>query len=197
MKILIYTIRGVLLLCIAWLPFNSMAQGSLEEGTIESQFEYLNRISNNYEEYKVVKKYNMTKMQSNVLDTLNTFRKNLAQLSAELKARDEEIEQLKSEVAAAQEELESTIAIQESIPFLGANMHKSTYNTLMLGIIAVLGIGLLFFIYRFNASFRIIADTNKTLSETREEFEQHRRNALERERKLSRQLIDERNKRLV
>ena len=49
---------------------------------------------------------------------------------------------------------------------------------------------LLFFIYKYRNSNAITKQSNKSLAEIEEEFEEHRRNALEREQKVRRQLQD-------
>ena len=76
----------------------------------------------------------------------------------------------------------------------GIPMSKSGYNVLMWSIIAgLLGL-LLLFIYRFKNSNTITRNANKALAEIEEEFEEHRKVALEREQKVRRQLQDELNK---
>ncbi|GAL80099.1 hypothetical protein JCM19274_3669 [Algibacter lectus] len=76
----------------------------------------------------------------------------------------------------------------------GLQMSKSSYNVLMWSIIGGLLAFLLFFIYKFNNSNAITRAAKKSLAETEEEFEEHRKTALEREQKVRRQLQDEINK---
>jgi len=53
---------------------------------------------------------------------------------------------------------------------------------------------LLFFIYKFKGSNSSTRDAKHKLGEVESEYEEHRRNALEREQKVRRQLQDELNK---
>ncbi len=53
---------------------------------------------------------------------------------------------------------------------------------------------LLLFIYKFKNSNSITREANHNLAEIEEEFDDHRRTALEREQKVRRQLQDEINK---
>jgi hypothetical protein len=76
----------------------------------------------------------------------------------------------------------------------GMLMSKSGYNILMWSIIGGLLAFLLFFIYKYKNSNAITRDANKSLAEIEEEFEEHRKIALEREQKVRRQLQDELNK---
>ena len=76
----------------------------------------------------------------------------------------------------------------------GIQMSKGGYNALMWTIIAALLVLLMFFIYKFKNSNATTKQAKKTLLETEEEYEEYRRNALEREQKVRRQLQDELNK---
>jgi len=171
--------------------------GSLDSGSIESQFDYINSVSNNFEEYKVVRRANLAKIRANVTDSLKVFKDQLGTLNNQLTEQKNSIDQLNGSLSTSQAELQQALDMKDSFSFLGMFIHKSTYNTMMWGIVIVLGILLLFFMYRFKRNYSVTAEIKQTLEETREEFELHRRNTLERERKLNRQLVDEMNKRKV
>ena len=76
----------------------------------------------------------------------------------------------------------------------GMQMSKTSYNVLMWSIIGGLLALLIFFIYKFKNSNAITRKANHDLAEIEEEFNEHRRTALEREQKVRRQLQDEINK---
>ncbi len=171
--------------------------GSLDSGTIESQFEYINSVSNNFEEYKVVRRAHLNKIRANVMDSLKVFKDQLATVNSQLAEQQASTNELNSTLAASQAELQQALDMKDSFSFMGMYIHKSTYNNLMWGIVILLAVLLLFFIYRFKRSYAVTAEIKQTLHETQEEFELHRRNTLERERKLNRQLVDEMNKRKV
>ena len=149
--------------------------GSLNSGTISSQFDYLNRISNNFQEYKVVKKTNLDKIKSNVLDSLSVFEKNLSEIQQTVKNQQEKINQLESQITSTQIELEDALEARDSFFFLGIPIHKSLYNTIMWAIVAGLFGAFLFFLYQFSRSHKVIKVARKNLEETVEEFEQHRK----------------------
>jgi len=73
-------------------------------------------------------------------------------------------------------------------------MSKSGYNMLMWIIIAGLLALLVLFIYKFKNSNSVTKQAKNALAEIEEEFEEHRKVALEREQKVRRQLQDELNK---
>jgi len=78
--------------------------------------------------------------------------------------------------------------------FLGSLVSKGTYNIILWTIIGSLLLLLLFFIYKFRNSNILTQEAKTNLSELEIEYEDHRRRALEREQKISRQLQDEINK---
>ena len=171
--------------------------GSLDSGTIQSQFDYINSVSNNFEEYKVVRRSHLDKIRANVTDSLKVFKDQLVTINNQLTEQKSSIDQLNGNLNTSQAELQQALDMKDSFSFMGMYIHKSTYNTMMWGIVIVLGVLLLFFVYRFKRNYSVTAEIKQTLEETREEFELHRRNTLERERKLNRQLVDEMNKRKV
>jgi hypothetical protein len=77
--------------------------------------------------------------------------------------------------------------------FLGIPSTKSSYRVISWTLILSLLGGLLFFIFKFRNSNFLTQQAKSALEEMEQEFEQHRRWALDREQKLSRELLDERN----
>lgn len=171
--------------------------GSLDSGTIESQFEHINSISNNFQEYKVVRRTNLDKIKANVLDSLKVFKDQVGIVNKQLIEQKASIDQLNTQLTTSQTELQEALDMKESFSFLGMYIHKSTYNAMMWGIVILLGVSLLVFIFRFKRNYSVTAEVKQNLAEIREEFELHRRNTLERERKLNRKLVDEMNKKKV
>lgn len=168
----------------------AMKAGSLKSGTIASQFEYINSISNNFQEYKVIKRTNLDQLRSNVMDSLDVFKNQLVTLNQKLAEEESRMQDLEAQTENIQQELLSAQAERDSFSFLGMPIHKAVYNSLMWTIVALLGAALLFFLFKYSQSHKVIALARKDLGETVEEFEQHRKNTLDRERKLKRELVD-------
>ena len=167
---------------------------SLTEGTIDNQFEYVIRRSNSYQEFKVIKKTWLYELKAHTIDTLNAVHKELTDTQVKVKTQSSEIDQLKTELSGTKTNLEDTKKEKDSMALFGIQMSKGGYNGLMWTIIAALLGLLLFFIYKFNNSNAITKQAKKSLLETEEEYEEYRRNSLEREQKVRRQLQDELNK---
>lgn len=167
---------------------------SLNEGTIDNQFEYVIRRSNNYQEFKVVKKTWLYELKAHTIDTLNALHKELSDTQATVNSQSNEINQLKSDLSSTKTNLDNTNKQKDSMALFGMQMSKGGYNALMWTIIAALLALLLLFVYKFNNSNSVTKQAKRTLLETEEEYEEYRRNALEREQKVRRQLQDEINK---
>ena len=172
---------------------------SLNSGTIDNQFEYVLKKSGNFrgtngQMYEAVKLSMFNTLRTHTIDSLKTVYKDLANTQATVKAQGKEITDLKANLSETQITLENTNSEKNSMSLFGMQMSKTGYNVLMWAIIAGLLALLLFFIYKFKNSNAITREAKKTLEETEEEFEEHRKTALEREQKVRRQLQDEINK---
>ena len=167
---------------------------SLNEGTIDNQFEYVIRRSNNYQEFKVVKKTWLYELKAHTIDSLNAVHKELSDSQATINSQSNEITQLKSDLTTTKTNLENTINEKDSMALFGLQISKGGYNALMWTIIAGLLVLLLLFVYKFKNSNTITKQAKIALLETEEEYEEYRRNSLEREQKVRRQLQDEINK---
>ncbi|MBO3098508.1 tRNA (guanine-N1)-methyltransferase [Gelidibacter pelagius] len=167
---------------------------SLTEGTVDNQFEYVIQKSNNYQDYKVVKKTWLYALKAHTMDSLKAIRKDLVDTQSIVDSQVTEITTLKSNLSETQATLADTNEEKDNMALFGLQMSKSNYNVLMWSIIGALFALLLIFIYKFRNSNSVTRLAKKSLVETEEEFEEHRRTALEREQKVRRQLQDEINK---
>ncbi|HDZ13673.1 hypothetical protein LCGC14_1120240 [marine sediment metagenome] len=171
---------------------------SLEKGDIDSQFEYVYTKSGNYRSdgklYEVVRTISLDQLRKNVLDSLNGFNIRAAELKATISGNESTIGSLEKKLEDTTNSLASVTEEKDNMSFLGIAVSKGTYNAILWTVIAGLLILLLFFIYRFRNSNILTQEAKTNLSELETEYEDHRRRALEREQKISRQLQDEINK---
>ena len=173
-------------------------QLSLDGGTINSQFEYLYKRSGNYnadgKRYEVVRLINLNKLRQNVIDTLKEANENKASLKSTIATHETTIAGLNKQLEDTQGNLNAVTEEKDSISLLGAMVSKSTYNFILWTVIAGLLLLLLLFIYKFRNSNYLTQEAKTKLADLEIEYENHRRRALEREQKISRQLQDEINK---
>ena len=167
---------------------------SLDNGTIESQFDYLYRKSSSYQEYKVVKQTFYYKIKNNVLDSLKVLKNELASTKQLVETQNIEVNELKGALKTTNDNLTNVTQEKDNIKLLGIPLTKSSYNTILWSIITGLVLFLLFFMYRFKNSNSVTKQANKSLAEIEEEFFAFKTIALEREQKVRRELQDEINK---
>ncbi len=192
-----WTLLAALSVCAAQYAQDA-GEPSLDNGTIESQFEYIFDRSGNYNaegrRYEVVRRLELEKLRENVLDTLSATRNNARQLNATISGQNTTIENLNAKLDETSQQLEAVTEEKDSMSFFGALVSKATYNIILWTIIIGLLLMLLLFIYRFRRSNVLTQEAKIKLSDLENEYEDHRRRALEREQRISRQLQDEINK---
>lgn len=171
-------------------------KGSLTSGTIDSQFVYLYAISRTQDGIEHVRRPNLEQIRKNVADTIRTLTQAIAELKAKEGNRQTAVEAITDSLVQIQAELQTAQREKDSFSFIGISLRKSTYSLIMWGIVLLLATTLATFIYRFNQSHVVTRDTKKAIADLQNEFDQHRKKALEKEQKLKRQLQDEINKRL-
>ncbi|CAL2101317.1 conserved exported protein of unknown function [Tenacibaculum sp. 190130A14a] len=162
--------------------------------TVENQFKELYKKSNNYQIYKVVKKNDFLALQKSTLDSVKTLKKSITNKEKQINQHLGSIKGLQAKIDKLNSDLSTSIAKEDSISVLGIQLQKGTYNTLLWSIIIGLFSALAFFVYKFNNSNAVTKETRNSLLATEEEFEAHKKKAIEREQKLRRQLQDEINK---
>lgn len=170
------------------------AKGSLDVGTLKSQYEYLVEESNNYQEYKVIKKDWVARFGRSLSDTLDAREQELKGAASLAKMQVKTIESLKEQLTATRDSLNISMAEKSNMAWLGVDMQKSSYRLLMWSLIGILALLLivLFFVLRNNNA--VTRDAKEKFSNLDEEFNDFRKRSLEREQKLRRELQDEINK---
>ncbi len=177
---------------------NQQEDLSLDKGSIDSQFEFIYKKSGNYraegKRYEVVRVINLDKLRKNVRDSISAANSKASQLNATISSHETTISTLNKKLEDTASSLTSVTAEKDSMSFLGMQVSKGTYNGILWTIIFGLLALLLLFIYKFRRSNILTQIAKSNLSELETEYEDHRRRALEREQRISRQLQDEINK---
>ena len=171
---------------------------SLDGGSINSQFDYIYLKSGNYradgKRYEVVRTISLDKLRQNVIDTINVANKKATQLQGVINTQESTIASLNQKLSETTKNLTSVTDEKDSMSLFGAQVSKATYNIILWTVIFGLFILLLLFIFKFRQSNVLTQEAKGNLSDLESEYEDHRRRALEREQRISRQLQDEINK---
>ncbi len=167
---------------------------SEEDNSINTQFEEVIESSNNYQDYKVVKKYKLTQLQKNTVNRINGLNKEIEAYNETIKQQEAKIENLKSQLNSTKNDLNQVTQEKDEISFFGMPTQKGTYQTIMWIIVFILVLVLVFFIYQYKKSKVLTKEAKKNLADNEAEFDEYRKKALEKQQKLGRQLQDEINK---
>jgi len=181
-----------LLLLSATVSFSQ--ESTKDTNSIENQFDKIYRVSTTYQSYKVISKDSYQRLKLNVLDSLKSSKKIISEKDILLNVEKEHIENNKNLLAKTKTELDAALIKENSISFLGLQLSKVTYNLILWSIVIVLLLALCYFIFKFSRSNVLTKEAKHNLAEVELEFEKHRKNTLEKEQKLRRQLQDEINK---
>ena len=185
----------ILTLCMALPVYAQEADTAIEEtsNTLTSQFEALKKSSNRYEDYKVVKENKLNALWKNVEDSVQVLRTQITTLQQQLASQEQELKEIKGQLAQRGDELERSESQNATISFLGMDILKETYSTVMWSIVGILLVLMLGALYKFHSSNKITTRTQREHEALNEEFEEFRKRSREREIQIKRELQTERN----
>lgn len=181
----------ILLLTVCFALYILPAIAQQKTTTLEELFVDVIDKSNRYEEYKVVKIYKLNNLKKNVEDSIASIKKDLENAQGTIALQKSKIDTLTQSMSSLQTELNTSIENQDGINLFGALINKTAYKITVWGIIGLLVLVVLYLLFKFKNSNVITKAAKLKLTETDEEFETHRQQALEREQQLRRKLQDE------
>jgi hypothetical protein len=154
----------------------------------------LSRTRTSPDGYKMIAKYRLDELWKNVMDTLRKEKADKKNLQQKLNDQNKTVNYLKTEISGKEASLtENTNKVNE-IGVLGITFEKGTYNIMMWGIVAALTIALIIVVIRSGKSVGEAKHRTSLYNEIAEEYQAFKSKSVEKERKLARELQDERNK---
>ncbi|WP_298367284.1 hypothetical protein [uncultured Lutibacter sp.] len=189
-----HLIKILILLFITKISYSQAKKQFIDSGSVNNQFENLINNSNKYQDYKVVKLNWLLKLKSNVQDSLNASKKEIISSSNVINKQLKTIDSLNIALKHSKTEITELNTKIESISLFGLQIEKELFKTIIFSIIGILILLLGLFISKFNKSNSVTKQTKRDLKELEEEYDDHRKKALEREQKVMRRLQDELNK---
>lgn len=184
---LLRTVFAIIILILSGI-YCIQAQTSMPEvldtATLQQQLDYMKERMNIYNGYRAVRDDIFLKMNKNSLDSLNTAKSEISQLESALGTTKSEMASLEQTLQDITEERDLAIKNKNSLSFLGIQMNKALYNSIMWIIILALATLLTILFLMFKRSFRVTRQTSQDLEDTRVEFESYRQQSRERYEKL-------------
>jgi septal ring factor EnvC (AmiA/AmiB activator) len=156
----------------------------LDSASLEQQMEFLTERTRIYDNYRAIRDDIFLKMTRNSVDSLNREKLETARLNSELSERDQQISSLNGELDRTKEERDQAIRTKDSFVFLGIEIQKGLYNTIMwILVLGLIALGVVLFLM-FKRSFAVTNQTRKELETIQEEYEEYRKSSREKYEKL-------------
>ncbi len=152
----------------------------MDTATIESQLKYVTEKSNVYNEFRAVHEDVFRKLTKNALDTVIAEKRVIADLSDNLLDKSATIDSLNASLYETRGLLSSATDTKNKLMFIGIEMDKGFYYSIVYSTILILIILLIMGYLIFKRNMSAMRSTNKDLDEIKEEFEEYRRISRER-----------------
>ncbi len=170
--------------------------GSLDAGTIDSQYDYIWKSSNKYQDHKVVRAFKLNKFRDNVIDSLNALQLEIISLNSRIVSKNSSNRGLNTTIDTLNTQLIQAISEKESFSILGTSTSKPVFKSLFWTITFLLGFLLIFSFFRLKSKTSIAKEARSNFSMLEHEFEDFKKRSREKEQVLARQLQNEINKSL-
>lgn len=136
----------------------------------------------------------MSAFWQNVRDTLATDRRQLANATKKIREQEQNIAELKTQISGKESSLASTNAKVNEISVFGISFTKGTYNTIVWSLIVGLAAALAVVVLRSAKHIHEARYRSTLYEEISQEYQNYKTKANDKEKKLARELQDERNK---
>ncbi len=156
----------------------------LDTATLQEQLDYLRQRTNIYNGYRAVRDDIFLKMNKNALDSLEAAKSKITQLESLLENTRSDMVSLEQTLQQTSEDRDLAIKNKDSLSFLGIQMNKTFYNSIMWLMVVSLAALLVIIFLLYRRSFAVTRRTRRDLEESREEFENYRQQSRERYEKL-------------
>ncbi|MFM8913240.1 MAG: hypothetical protein ACKOE6_10055, partial [Flammeovirgaceae bacterium] len=161
---------------------------------LNERYHQMKANSQTFQDYKVIKEVRLDEFWKMTMDSaryqrqqLNEAKQTIALLTGQLKQTGEAVKSIQASTA-------DLVYNSRHISFFGVPFNKWLFNFLVLGVTGGLVFLLLILLGRGRLISTAIKEKTDSLQAITDEFEQYKRKALEKEKKLSRELQTERNK---
>lgn len=167
---------------------------SLSKNTIAKQFDYILDKSENYRDLKIVKTKWIQNLKQSITQSYGTIESQLFETKTVVRQQKAEIAKLQSELKQTSASLSQYTNSGSTVTFLGITFNQYVFATLFSIIFFGSLLSFAFFAIRFKKANEMTLHSKSILAELEEEYQEYKRRAIEREQKVSRQLLDEINK---
>ncbi|HWW39004.1 hypothetical protein [Pedobacter sp.] len=182
-------------ICLLLIAQSTFAQDTTKtDPSLSGQYQFMLSKSKTLYGAKLINPARLSGLWKNVKDTINTERKQLVASKAKINEQQKAIADLKAQIEGKESSLASSNAKLNEISFLGIPFTKSTYNSIVWTLIIVLALALAFVVVRSAKHIHEAKYRSNLYQEIADEYQAYKVKSNEKEKKLARELQDERNK---
>jgi uncharacterized membrane protein len=174
----------LIIVCIQTADAQYTMPAVMDSATLESQLDYIQERTRIYNDFRAIRDDIFLRMKQNSLDSLNGAKLDIERLNSELTERNVQIDILNSDLSRAKNERDQAIRTKDSFSFLGIQLHKTLYNTIMWIIVLGLAFVVVILFLMFKRSHTVTSTTRKELESIQEEYEDYRKTSREKYEKL-------------
>lgn len=161
--------------------------------SLMGQYQFMLSRSKTINGYKLINPGRLAGVWQSALDTLKKERIELKKVNAKVSDQEKTIAGLQEEISGQEDTLNSSNAKMNEISFIGISFEKTTYHMMVWSIIFILSIALVVVIIRSTKSILEAKHRTQLYDELSAEYQAFKSKANEQQRKLARELQDERN----
>ena len=156
----------------------------LDSASLESQLDYIQERTRIYNDFRAIREDIFLKIKENAVDSLEAAKLSIANLNSRLTERNFQIETLNTDLERVKLERDESIRNRDSLSFLGIQLNKTLYNSIMWFIIlglAIVGV-ILFLLYKRTRV--VTVQTKKEFELMEQEFDDYKKSSREKYEKL-------------
>jgi hypothetical protein len=162
----------------------SGASAVLDSALLEAQLDYIHENTRIYNDFRAIREDIFQKLRRNVKDTLNATKLEVEELNSRLTEKKFLIESLNTDLTRTKNEKDEAIRNRDRLSFIGIQMNKTLYSSVMWFIILGLGALAILMVMLFRRSNLVTKKVKKELQVSQEDFELHRKSSREKYEKL-------------
>lgn len=168
--------------------FSLQINGQNQE--IIRSFDSVVNSSNNWQEFRVVKKEKLSEFRKELISISDSLNANITTLENSITDYKKEIGDLEELNKNLNKELLAFKNAKNEIDLLGLKISKSNYQITVWSIIVILLLIVVFVFIKYRNRNIVYQELNENLADTTKEFEEYKHRAIEKQQKLGRELLD-------
>jgi len=180
----ILLLAGVFITMTQTVNAQSGASAVLDSALLEAQMDYIHENTRVYNNFRAIRADIFLKMKRNVIDTVNAGKLEVEQLNSRLTERNFQIETLNTDLTRTKNEKDEAIKNLNSLSFLGIQMNKTLYNSIVWFIILGLVALAVILVMLHRRSHQSTKQVKGELQNTQDEFDLYRKSSREKYEKL-------------